>query len=43
VISAAEYPDYMRDWSRIQHLSPDDRARIIDADWRQYQEWLAKE
>lgn len=42
VIGAAEYPGYMKRWTRIQRLSPEERERIIEADWRQYQEWLAK-
>jgi hypothetical protein len=42
VIGAAEYPGYMKRGSRIQRLSPDEQKRIVDADWRQYQEWLAR-
>ncbi len=41
VIAPAEYPGYSRSWQEIRQLSPDDRQRIIDADWRQYQAWLS--
>jgi hypothetical protein len=43
VIGAAEYPSYMRRWSRVPSLSPDEQQRIVDADWQQYQEWLARD
>jgi hypothetical protein len=42
VIGPAEYPGYMKRWSRIQRLPPDEQQKIIDADWRQYQEWLTR-
>jgi hypothetical protein len=42
VIGAAEYPGYMERGSRIRRTSANERQRIIDADWQQYQEWLAR-
>jgi hypothetical protein len=42
VIAVAEYPGYMKRCSQIEGVPPDEQQRIIDADWRQYHEWLAK-
>jgi hypothetical protein len=42
LIAAAEYPAAMRLWSHGAAV-PDEEARpVIDADCRQYREWLAK-
>ena len=40
VLAAAEYPDYLRLDPRGPTLPADERERIIEADWRQYIEWL---
>lgn len=40
VLAAAEYPGYTKQMSRIQDLPPAERQSIIDADWKQYQDWL---
>jgi hypothetical protein len=42
VLGAAEYPGYMKRWSRIEKLPLKERQQIIDADWSQYCEWLAR-
>ena len=40
VLAPAEYPSYMQRYGK--NLSMEEKKRIIDADWRQYQEWLAR-
>ena len=40
VLGPAEYPGYMKRMFRIDSLSSDEQQRIIDADWKQYQDWL---
>ena len=42
VLGPAEYPGYTRHMFRIEKLTPDDQQRIIDADWKQYQDWLTR-
>ena len=42
VLAAAEYPGYSKDMLRIPDLPQEEQQRIIDADWGQYQEWLAR-
>lgn len=42
VLGGAEYPGYMKRLLRIQKLSSDERQRIIEADWKQYQDWLSR-
>lgn len=43
VLVAAEYPEYHRiGWDRIQALADEERSRIIDQDWKQYEDWLSK-
>lgn len=42
VLGPAEYPGYGKRWFRIEELPPDERRRIIDADWQQYQDWLSR-
>lgn len=37
VLSPAEYPDYPY---HITALSNEEQKRIIDADWKQYSDWL---
>jgi len=41
VLSAAEYPEYSRSIGSTASVSEAERERIIDADWKQYTEWLA--
>jgi len=41
-LAAAEYPAYCKIGFRVQELPEKDRRRIIDQDWRQYEEWLKK-
>ena len=40
VLSDAEYPLYTKRWFHIDKLSEDERQRIIDSDWKQYQDWF---
>ena len=40
VLGPAEYPKYTKKWTRIDRISPEERQRIIDADWKQYTDWL---
>jgi hypothetical protein len=42
VLGPAEYPGYTKRMFRIGELAQDEQQRIIDADWRQYQEWLGR-
>jgi len=42
VLGPAEYPGYRKHWFRMDRLSGDERQRIIDADWKQYQDWFVK-
>ncbi len=39
---AAEYPAYFMIGFRGQKLPENEQRRIIDEDWRQYQEWLKR-
>jgi hypothetical protein len=41
-LTAAEYPAYCKIGFRVRELPEKDRRRIIDEDWRQYEEWLKK-
>ena len=41
-VAAAEYPAYMRTGFRVRELPSKEQHRIIDSDWRQYEEWLRK-
>ena len=41
VLGPAEYPGYTKKMFRIDKLPEQERQRIIDADWKQYREWLA--
>ncbi|HZN53815.1 MAG TPA: hypothetical protein VFB67_00705 [Candidatus Polarisedimenticolaceae bacterium] len=40
VLSPAEYPGYGK--RMFKKLAPDEERRIIDADWKQYQDWLTR-
>ena len=42
VLSVAEYPAYTKKWLRIDTLPADEQQRIIDADWKQYEDWLKR-
>ncbi len=42
IIGEAEYPNYTKKWFRIDKLSPDEKARIIEKDKNQYLTWLGK-
>jgi hypothetical protein len=42
VLAAAEYPLAFAQWPRWDAVSPNERQRIHDADWEQYQQWLAR-
>jgi hypothetical protein len=40
LIAGAEYPFYLRKWSRIEKLTEEEKADIIEKDKRQYLDWL---
>lgn len=42
VLASAEYPAYAQDAS-IYQRTESERQRVIDADFRQYQDWLNRE
>ncbi len=42
VLAIAEYPEYLRSVRPPEGLSSGEKQRIIDADWKQYSEWLAR-
>lgn len=42
VLVSAEYPEYSRSIGPSDAVSPGERQRIIEADWKQYSEWLAR-
>ena len=42
VLGPAEYPGYSNRMFRIEELPQDEQQRIIDADWEQYRDWLAR-
>lgn len=42
ILAAAEYPGYFRRVPGPGKLPTEDEQRIIDADWRQYQDWLTR-
>lgn len=41
-LAAAEYPAYCKIGFRVRELPEKERRRIIDEDWRQYEEWLKR-
>lgn len=42
VLSPAEYPGYGKRVPRAGALPPHEEQRVIDADWKQYQDWLRR-
>ena len=42
VLGPAEYPGYTKRMFRIGKPAQDEQQRTIDADWRQYQDWLTR-
>jgi hypothetical protein len=43
VLAVAEFPAYCKvGFRRIRELPDDERLRIINADWSQYDDWLRK-
>ena len=42
ILSPAEYPGYSKRMFHIERLPPGERERIIEADWKQYQDWLLR-
>jgi hypothetical protein len=42
ILAFAEYPEYHKKGFRVSELPADERTRIIESDWRQYEEWLRK-
>jgi hypothetical protein len=42
VLGPAEYPGYTKRMFRIGKLAQHEQQRIIEADWKQYQDWLAR-
>ena len=41
-LAAAEYPVYMKTGFRVGKLAEDQKARIVEDDWRQYEEWMRR-
>lgn len=41
-LAAAEYPAYCKIGFRVREVPEKERRRIIDEDWRQYEEWLKR-
>jgi len=42
VLAAAEYPGYFKGVPGPGRLPADEERRIIDADWKQYQDWFVR-
>lgn len=42
VLAYAEYPGYMSRVPGTGTRPPDEVKRIVDADWKQYQDWLTR-
>jgi hypothetical protein len=42
VLAIAEYPEYLRTVNPSDTVPSEEKQRIIDADWKQYSEWLAR-
>ena len=40
VIAEAEYPVYTDSFLRVQEMARQEKQKIIDRDWQQYQAWL---
>jgi hypothetical protein len=39
---SSEYPGYGKKMFRIDKATEEERQRVIDADWKQYQDWLTR-
>lgn len=42
VLLSAEYPECAKRMFRIDRLSEEERAKIYEADWKQYEKWLKR-
>jgi hypothetical protein len=42
VLGPAEYPAYNKRGHLLRDLPADEETRIVDSDWRQYEEWLKR-
>ena len=42
VLVAAEYPDYFKLVPGPGEIPEEEEQRIIDADWKQYQDWFTR-
>jgi len=42
VLASAEYPAYFKKMFRIDKLPADEKQKIIDEDWRQYETWFKR-
>jgi hypothetical protein len=42
VLAAAEYPAYYKIGFHVLKLPPEEQSRVIQSDWRQYDEWLKR-
>ena len=41
LLAPAEYPGYSRlSYQEVNDLPPDDQKRLIESDWKQYEDWL---
>jgi len=40
VIAQAEYPLAIKRWVRVRKMSDEERRRIYEEDWAQYNRWL---
>jgi hypothetical protein len=39
---SSEYPGYGKKMFRIDKATEEERQQVIDADWKQYQDWLTR-
>ncbi len=42
VVGPAEYPGYSKLAFRVRKLPIEEQQRIIDSDWKQYEDWLRR-
>ena len=42
VLIAAEYPEYWKATCRSHKLEQQERRRLVEADWKQYESWLLR-
>jgi hypothetical protein len=42
VLAPAEYPEYSKDAFRVRELPAREQQRIIDSDWKRYEDWLRR-